>query len=111
MGLDVEESRGERQAVRIDALVGGFGGEGVAGGNGRYAVAADADVAVVPGVAGAVDDFCVDDDDVVRASGVRFGAAQQPGQCPEASGQRGASRLSHARGEVEVSEESASDSS
>jgi hypothetical protein len=51
MGLDVDEAGREREAAGVDAFVGGFGGECVAGRDGGDAITAHADVAVVPRVA------------------------------------------------------------
>ena len=97
VGLDVDEARGECETTGVDAFIGGFRPERIAGGDGDNAITADADVAVVPRVPGAVDDLGVGDDDVVRLARVRVGACQQAGQRPEARGQR-KTMNSHAQG-------------
>src|ERR1051326_6629517 len=59
------------EAASVDALARGGAGEQAGGSDARDAIAADGDIAVEPGVAGAIDDAAVDDEEVVGGLGVK----------------------------------------
>ena len=69
MGLDVDDAGRDDEAVRVDPAPGRHAREHAGGRDARDAVTDDPDVAVEPGIAGAVDDLPVGDHDVVRWCG------------------------------------------
>src|SRR5687767_1188859 len=67
MALDVDEPRGDDEPARLDALLRTGVGERSARGDPDDAIPTNADVAVEPGIPGAIDDPAASDDDVVPA--------------------------------------------
>jgi hypothetical protein len=71
MALNVDEAGRNDFAARVDAFRRGRAGERARGSDKRDAVTRDADVAVEPRAAGAIDDLPAGDDDVVPRIGGR----------------------------------------
>src|SRR5207248_5721959 len=89
--LDVDESRCDDQAARVDALSRARRAERAAWGDTRDAVAADADVAVEPPGTRPVDDPAVLDDDIERSNG-RGGGLRTAVRARRESGEEGEQR-------------------
>jgi hypothetical protein len=77
VGLNVDDAGCDDEAAGVDPAPGWRVGEHAGRSHPGDAVADDADVAVEPGVAGAIDDLPAGDHDVVRsrAPGIRGGGA------------------------------------